>query len=338
MSLMEMFALHKKYIRKTISIPLQLRNRLRVIQNRRFLEKFVGDDITVRPIFVIGPPRCGSTLFYQAMTHCFNFCYFTNEMMKRPYDIASYVKRNNCPIGYCSSFTSDHGRTDKDGPTAPHEAWPFWRRFYPRATNDYIENPKHLNRSEERELRQTIQFMIEHFACPFISKNMEISLRLRSVQRVFPNAVYIVIKRDPRGIASSLLTARLKTYGNPEAWWSMRPADFTSLIGEDVPTQLAGQILGVYRAIYSDMNSSHIFELYYEDFCSNPQKEIVRVKSFLEGCGIKAMSTGYSLPSQFAHKSNFRLSKQEIKKFVDLLQENNVFREHLCFRLNNCNE
>jgi len=335
MTLMNSFSFHKKAFRKAISIPLRLRNRLRVIQNRRFLATVVGDDITVRPIFVIGPPRCGSTLFYQAMTYCFNFCYFTNEMMSRPYDVASYIERQDCSIGHFSSFTSNHGRTEKDGPTAPHEAWPFWRRFYPRATHDYIENPKHLKRSEELEIRRTLQFMVEHFGCPFISKNMEIGLRLRSVQRIFPNAVYIVIKRDPRGIASSLLGARLKDYGNPEVWWSMRPVDFAAVVGEDVPTQLAGQILGVYRAIYSDMNPSHVFELYYEDFCYNPQKEIGRVGAFLEDCGINAVPTGQPVPSRFAQKTTFLLSRQELNKLVDLLQANDVFCEHLCFRLNN---
>ena len=90
----------------------------------------------------------------------------------------------------------------------PHEGGYFWRRFYPRIVHDYVGEHK-LSEFEENEIRNTIKFLQIYFSAPFLSKNMEMSVRLNSLQKFIPEAIFILMIRDPRATASSLLQARI---------------------------------------------------------------------------------------------------------------------------------
>jgi len=45
-----------------------------------YLAKKYGDEGIKKypPVFIIGAPRCGSTLLYKVLTECFKFFYFSN--------------------------------------------------------------------------------------------------------------------------------------------------------------------------------------------------------------------------------------------------------------------
>ncbi len=309
-------------------------HRIGVERNRRFLNRLgVDGEGRLQPIFVIGPPRTGSTLFYQGMTHYFDFCYFTNEMMRHPYDLALYVHRARPDLGHASDFVSRHGMAA--GKTAPHEGYPYWRRFYPRTAHDYVERHG-LSEGEEREIRQTVEFLEAAYGKPFLAKNMEMSLRLRSLQKVFPRAVYLIMKRDPRGTASSIIGARLRTSGARDPWWSMQPVEYPDLCRRDVATQLAGQLLGVYRAIYEDLSDDsrrRTAAVWYEDFCLNPKNELEKIGAFLRQMGLNVQRTGRDMPESFAIKREYMLDASEMSKFIKIVEDDGLFREHLEFRL-----
>ena len=193
-------------------------------KNMQFLSQYEKRPLKYQPIFIIGPPRCGSTLLYQVMVHRFKFAYLQNRMVLRKYSIplytSKYIDRNE---SYHSDFVSHHGRTKQ--PNAPHEGYLFWRRFYPRKVHDYVTQNE-LSLQQIFEIRNTIKFLTNFYNAPFLSKNMEIGLRLNSIQEIFPDAIYIVVKRDPRATASSLLNARLADYNSKDVWWSIRPKEY----------------------------------------------------------------------------------------------------------------
>ena len=51
-------------------------------------------------IFIIGPPRTGSTLLYQLITICFKVCYFSNFMMRFPFS-PCYIAKLIAPFNAC---------------------------------------------------------------------------------------------------------------------------------------------------------------------------------------------------------------------------------------------
>ena len=302
-------------------------------RNRRFLSSLDLSSGPCRPIFLIGPPRCGSTLFYQAMTHCFQFCYFSNEMMKNSHAVPMNVQKHNYSLEYQSDFSSSLGRTE--GETAPHEAWPFWRRFYPRVEHDYIGRADFLNNEQENEIVQTVKFMESYYNHPFITKNIESSMRLRSLYNIFPEALCIVLKRDPRATAASILEGRRKLYGDPHKWLGVRPPAYPILKNQSVMEQVLGQILGVYEMFYQDAVGNPFFEVYYEDFCNEPMHVMSLIKEFLLNSGCVLGETGRQLPPKFSYKGLADIALPDQKLVHELLDKSPVFKARLSYQLGN---
>jgi len=306
--------LTKKIIVQIIRL-LNIKNEL---NNRKILRPYKKKELLYQPIFVLGPPRCGSTLFYQAITHLYKFSYFSNNMVKQSYFIPYFIKKNKIELNYTTNFSNNFGATeDGDG---PHEAYPFWRRFYPRKNHDYINNKDHLSKNEKREIASTIKFLEDHYRLPFISKNLEMSLRLKSLQEVFPNALYVILERDPRAIASSLIDARIKINNNKNIWWSMRPKNYENILLEPYHMQVAHQIIDVYSTINNDLRTKKTIKVQYEEFCDNPKSTINMIEEFIAYNGIKLEKKNNILPSFFKYKNNTLFNENEINDIDNLFK------------------
>jgi len=296
-------------------------------RNKQFLATQGRGPETCRPIFVIGPPRCGSTLLYQAMTHYFKFSFFTNEMMNNPYAVPLYVHKHTSSVEYQSDFTSKHGITI--GESAPHEGWPFWRRFYPRDIHDYIADSQFLTEEKEVEIQNTISFIINFYKRPFLAKNMEIGLRLKSIKKIFPNAVYIVMKRNPKAIASSLLAARLKTHGSKSDWWSIRPATYDQLKNTSVSNQVICQISDIYKTICKDSLGLNVIDLSYEELCASPTDALDGIADKLLKMGVKLSRTSNRLPPNFFINEEFIFSEKEEHEIDILLRDDHFLANYM---------
>lgn len=296
-----------------------LRDLPAIRRNRKLLREYSDLELKTPPIFVVGAPRSGSTLLYQALVHASRFSFFTNAMMEHPRAVLDYLQRNpNIPRDYVSGFTSDHGRTS--APHDPHEGWPFWRRFYPRQIHDYIVSADHVNSQDAQEIRTTIALLEDRFGVPFLAKNMEMALRLRSLQHIFPNAILVLVKRDPRAIASSILKAREKVMGDREIWWSMRPANYEEARQLPIHLQIAHQINGVYGSFYRDVRGDRWLDVYYEDFCQSPTEVVEKIIDFTKRFGIQP-ETRHSLPDEFEFKRGFAFTDEELADLMTFFQE-----------------
>ncbi|MEM7233841.1 MAG: sulfotransferase [Planctomycetota bacterium] len=279
----------------------------------RLLEAQRDRKLSDPPTFLLGPPRCGSTLFYQALIHRYRFGYFQNRMMDRPSAVPLITSREiPRDSTYRSDFRNSHGATtDASG---PHEAFPFWRRFYPRRIHDEVDSGA-LCSHERDEIRHTVRFLEEHFRAPFVSKNLEMSLRLRSLQEIFPRAAFVLIRRDPRSVAASILNARRELLGDENAWWSMRPASYESARSKRPWEQVAEQIISAYEAVRRDLRDpAACLEIDYEEFCDDPSGVTDQVAEFLRSRGVRNLEpSGHELPPYFARKRELSLQTEERK-------------------------
>lgn len=299
-------------------------SRIESIHNYIILRPYRNQAPKYRPVFVLGAPRCGSTLFYQAMVHRCKFAYFQNRMMKRIFSVASCTKRHIDPDEvYTSTFENELGMTfDAAG---PNEGSVFWRRFYPRNIHDYI--PEHsLSERHTGEITGTVAFLTDHFNSSFFSKNLEMSLRLNSIQNMFPDALYIIFKRDPRSIAASILNARLKAFGSKETWWSMRPKRYEQLLKKPYFEQIAYQVADIYNTIHEDLNTPALaIEMYYEDFCEAPEAQTDKIIDFLKSNGAEINSAqNTALPSAFPFKTSFPFEDEELNRIEKIYEEESL--------------
>ena len=295
-------------------------------KNIQFLKSVHATLDEFKPVFILGPPRCGSTLLYQVLVQQFRFAYFQNRMETHKYSLALFAKNHVKPYEtYQSDFQSQLGKTERKN--GPHEGGYFWRRFYPRHIHDYI--PTHdLKPEQEFELTATIKYFQHHFQAPFLSKNLEHSLRLKSIQKMFPEAVYVIVKRDPRSIASSLLSSRIEKNGSKNVWWSVRPNTYEDLIALQAHEQVAYQVAGIYRAIYEDFEADcTLIDLSYEDLCKQPRQTIQRLQKLLIEYGVSLDRRSSELPMSFPMKTRFNFSDAELERVNRIFIEEKVFEK-----------
>ena len=243
------------------------------------------------PIFVIGPPRSGTTLAYQLLTACFDFGYITNFEAQRPYApglsavIAKFLDRGSSQAMH---FSSEYGRTP--GRFGPHEAGRFWYRWFPAGECVYIRGGE-LGAERSEEMRKFLLFLETVKNKPLIFKNVYHCARIGILKEVFPEAVFIVIRRTPLEVAQSILRAREKTGGGRAKWWSL-PLPPPHGIPDNMhwPEQIIRQVEDVYCEIDEQRvatGSERFFDLDYTSLCREPERVLHTVRSFLESKDIR---------------------------------------------------
>ncbi|MCF8011593.1 MAG: sulfotransferase [Clostridiales bacterium] len=255
------------------------------------------------PVFIIGPPRSGTTLLYQLLVHSCDFAYFSNLstlFWKMPV-IASHLSKGFLKR-YNSDFSSNYGRTK--GLSAPHEAGEIWNRWFPKKYN-YVTSG-YLTNISKKEIYATVAAIENLYNAPFINKNVKNSVRILALKEIFPMAVFIEIQRNPISNAISILKGRKNNLKDINQWWSVMPKEVESLKDRNYINQIAGQLYYVKENIRKDSNicgKDSFYRLSYEELCSNPNKELKNILEFLWKRGVFVKKTKNFIPERFSQKT-----------------------------------
>jgi len=253
------------------------------------------------PLFVVGAPRTGTTLFYQLCVQRFRLAYFpnlSNALFEVPVTAARLARRLYRP--HRSDFSSRFGKVR--GGMAPHEAGNVWNRWF-SATADrgHYTAEGVLGVVSRDEIRRTVAALEAAFGAPFLNKNVLNSIRIRALNEIFPEARFIHVHRDPLDAASSILQVRQRLGLNQDRWWSVIPREVEHLRGKPLPEQVAGQIRHVERTIVEDaaaIGAHRLLSIAYEDVCRDPRAELNRLAAFVEAGGAKLAPRG-EVPARF---------------------------------------
>ncbi|MGC9451542.1 MAG: sulfotransferase [Oceanipulchritudo sp.] len=262
-----------------------------------------------RPIFILGAPRCGSTLVYQTITSSLKIGFPSNRH-NRFYGAPGFAER--CLLKPCeqepSRYQSNFGRTNE--PWEPSEFTNWWYRFFRRS-------PPHcgfedVNPRKMRAFRRSLLHMTAAFEKPVLFKNLYTSVRLEPVVETIPEALFVVVRRDEIRNAHSLLEARKTSFGNYLQWFSLPPPEINSLLQRPPEQQVVLQIRAIYREIERSLvHSGHprdrTMEVDYDEFCHNPALGICRFQQFVEKHGYCLEETGHKPPEQFSTSGGVRI-------------------------------
>lgn len=238
-----------------------------------------GNDYS--PVFVIGPPRCGSTFTYQVLTENFLIEYIDNldHALHRSLYLGnrvSHVLFNDKPHG---NFRSKGGRTLEGGWHAPSECPAFWYRSIPKELHRVV--PNDLNREEQAALSDPLHAIMGKNGRPILIKNLLIVERLELIQHLFPNARFIVVERDRLHTARSILRQR-KELGIPEnEWWSARPRNYPELKELRLEEKVAAQVHYLEKDIRDGLQGigpEQKTTLRFEELLENPMKTLEELK------------------------------------------------------------
>ncbi|NOS88676.1 MAG: sulfotransferase [Methylococcaceae bacterium] len=236
------------------------------------------------PLFLVGNPRSGTSLFMQFLSLTKGFAVPTNllsrfyyapflgakihELLTNP----KYDFKNELSIlENALTLESDIGKAK--GMLAPSEFFHFWRQFLPRYDPQYLDDDD-LKMIDIKGLQKGIAAIESVFNRPFAAKAIILQYNLDVLCQAFPDSLIIYIFRKPIYIMQSILLAREKFYGDTSIWWSVKPKEYEQLKDMDIYHQIAGQVYYTEKSIEEQLLNIHENKkliISYEDFCLNPK-------------------------------------------------------------------
>ena len=236
-------------------------------------------------ILVMGPPRCGSTLFMQWLANSELVAYPTNLLARfyyapiigakiqllltdPKYEFRDELKEFKKEIDY----RSENGKTQ--GILAPNEFWYFWRRFLKDSRRDIWTDEELRETMDVKTMLGELAGVTEVMNKPFVMKGMLFNYNISFLDSVIDKVVFIQLKRNLESNAESVLDARKRQFGDVKSWYSFEIPEKEALLDLDPATQVRKQVMAIDRAVdlgVGMVEVSRKLVIHYEDFCSRPR-------------------------------------------------------------------
>jgi omega-hydroxy-beta-dihydromenaquinone-9 sulfotransferase len=214
-----------------------------------------------RPIFIVGMPRSGSTIFY-------------NTLARHP-DVA-WISEASKKFPRSRLLTQILMRIRKD--RRPTEGHRIWRKFA-RPEDDSL-GPEHATPRVRDYYRDIVTMHVGLYEkTRFLSKHPRNVLRLSWLRAIFPDALFLHLLRDGRAVAQSILEMR-ELHGGRDAYWGVRPPGWRSLQKLDPVEAVARQWrmnIEYARERARALPAGAYLEVRYEDFCERPAETLRQV-------------------------------------------------------------
>jgi len=261
----------------------------------RFIKKNNEEPFT---IFILGLPRSGSTLTYQCFINAFEVTYlsnFSHFLYQLPFlgnKISSILSKR-----YQSNFHSDEGYVS--GFLGPAEGLHFWKKWMGA---DIIQSNNIKVTARDTDYIKNVLTSITSVKKPFITCYLGHLLKIEELKRDFPNALFIMLKRDEVENSLSLLRCRQKL-DNPKSWFSVKPTDCQNLGEQNEYKQIVKQVKSLTRKLETVALDENTFTVDFEEICNDPNLVMDNFKLFAKKKGYD-LSSKYRLPESFINKSN----------------------------------
>lgn len=238
---------------------------IRIWESSQFI---YSDDSVCSPVFIVGAPRTGSTILYQALTNSYDFLYIDNLACawNKNLRFGIWLSRKKFGANPHNNFESEFGSTRKFGGHAPSECGQFWYRWLP-SDYHFIDN-QDITPEMVRGIKDEVLGASAHLGRPLLFKNLNAGQRLRLIHRAFPKAKIIFVRRDPRFVVRSILSARSKLNVPPGQWWSIKPPNFSKLTILPELEMCAAQVFYLERQIETDLSlfpEENVRQVHYQD-------------------------------------------------------------------------
>jgi hypothetical protein len=277
-----------------------------------------------RPIvFILGPPRSGSTLLSQVLAATGAFGVTSNFVARFWLAPALGIRleqamgENRGP----AKFESERGRTT--GPGEPHEFGYFWSRWFDLGQETHKLSAALLEKVDIAGLKAALGAMEAAAAKPLMVKNNTwFTFQANWLARQFPTGVFVACSRAPFFIAQSIYVQRV-ALGDAARWWSVRPPNFAGLRDLSPLEQVASQALEIQREMQKVLATVPVDRLIhadYEQLCSNPRS---LVSDVFQACkrlgGIEGNLD--AIPERFHNTDRVRMEPSEAERLRRLIVE-----------------
>ena len=232
------------------------------------------------PIFILNPSRSGTTILYRLFAAHRDTAYFERYSAKL-YKHPNLLRL----IPLLLKYQKLRYKTIR--PIASEGV--IWGKFF-----SPIENLDESNATEKVKnyYYNAIKIQLKAFnATRFVSKNPRSCMRVRWIDAMFPNAVYIVVKRDKKAIISSMyrklqLKEKIwrKQFPNTSKTFVGSYAIIREKLGEGISDMEA--CIGYHdlyqKSLDKDLHviSDKAITVHYEDYVKDPRSTIKKLYEF----------------------------------------------------------
>jgi hypothetical protein len=246
-------------------------------------------------LFVIGPPRGGTTLVGLHIFNTFEFAYFPNVSKlhrKTPYMRARLARGNGA---WTPSYDNAYGAVNGD--LALSDGWDIFQRWfapYSEATG--------VDADRARGLVKLAARFEQLFDAPFFAKNNANSMRIGALAELFPRALFVHVTRDYPEAAASLLEARKKHGVALNQWWSAAPPQMLGRKFVSELEQVAATLWGLDRYIEEQLArlpDERWTSVDYEAFCAYPNEIIDWIAGRYASAGVALRRRAGERPDRF---------------------------------------
>jgi hypothetical protein len=266
----------------------------------------ISRDNNYPPLFIVGAPRAGTTLIYQYLVNSYEFGYFPNIAKLNPCACVSYAFIGKLFYKYVPKFESKYGVVS--GALSPSDGWSIFLRWFPKY--DSFEKVKI---ESLYELKNIIHFYEKLFDAPFINKNNGNSIRIKFLDSLFSNAIFLHVRREIKDAIISLLEARRFHKVPLNDWWSAAPPQYFRNKFNSEFEQAVYTVHGLDSFILTSLEiipPERKLIVSYEDFCNDPARLGRQLVDVYEKFNISIKRRNNDIPTSFPIKTHNLSSKQ----------------------------
>lgn len=272
-------------------------------------------------VLVVGAPRAGTTLVYQVLARYLPVTYFTNLSAlfpRSPLTASRHFQRGSRTTR--ADFHNYYGTTA--GLAGPNDGFHVWNRWL---GTDRYRGPETLTEHAIADMRQFFAAWTGTFDRPLLNKNNRNADCVALLGRILPEAVFVVVRRDPVAVAQSLLIARQHIQGDKRRKWGVRSVDqavVTDALG--YVDSVCQQIVEIERKLGEGcrtLSPARFINVQYEHFCENPSGAIVEISSRIWGTPIDASIVRRELHLAARSTDQPRVTPEELGRIQSCLAD-----------------
>lgn len=235
-------------------------------------------------VLIVGPPRSGTTLVYQALAYCLDVSYPNNLSALFP---RSPITTNGLANRHRPDFHNFYGQTARM--SGPNDAFHIWNRWL---GDDRYVTQTDLNDEQSEEMRQFLTAWTTKYGKPFLNKNNRNVGCVDYLAKQLPNTFVVAVLREPACVARSLIHAREVVQGDRKVGWGFQCQEEHSheeSLGyvQDVCDQVRKNDADLTNRLQK-IDSARVIQIHYEAFCEDPSLSIDTIVARVPGLTLRS--------------------------------------------------
>ena len=319
----------RKYIWRAVYITLMtiLFSPVRILQKILFGWRITSTQIEQDPIFVIGHYRCGGTYLMNLMTQDpqWGFLSTTHALLPEMFLLGKPI-RNIFKLFLHEKRPMDNVMVSPESPEEPEHAignlipYGFYQGFcFPDRMMDYFRNSVLFEEDLSGKIHQSweMAYLVILKACTLsnngkqlLIKNPPDTARIPSILKMFPNAKFIFLYRNPYVMYPSI-----KNFYNAYIVdWQLRDISAKEL--DENILMIYKMMMKRYQHDKQLIPKEHLIEVKFEDFEQYPLDEMKRIYSHLALSGFEDSIHGflaYINSQKDYQKNHYSLSQTQLE-------------------------